>query len=179
MRFRLRYYYTIRKALQSLSERKALDLGLKTLPTLQQGGSVTLAGPPGVGKTVTACRLARLLEEKRNEGRQHPEEIDGYFLTAMELFAMAIEEKDVYRALKLCDIVIVDDVGMEAPTDFKLSVFDDFVDSRYRQQEATIYTTNLNHIEFQQRYGERVWRRLRPDPEIDSVALGKFIEIPK
>lgn len=59
----------------------------------------------------------------------------------------------------------VDDMGTEFIRDsdqsWGLSVWDDFIDFRYRNSMPTIITTNLTADEFVRRYGERITDRIR------------------
>lgn len=62
-------------------------------------------------------------------------------------------EDDLISALETVDLLILDDIGAEAPTTYAQDVFFSIVDSR--QGMSTVYTSNITPEEFLELKGER------------------------
>jgi len=58
------------------------------------------------------------------------------------------------------DLLILDDLGMEKPTDWARDRLAHIVNSRYASTKATIVTTNLQMEQLEERWSARVMSRL-------------------
>lgn len=111
-------------------------------------GSVTLAGLPGRGKTHLAIAAAR--EMKR----------EGYSVLALKTIDILARIKRCYQkgepdgpildSLKMVDVLVIDDIGVERPNDWVLQKLYEVIDTRF-YRKTTIYTTNLTGNEISKR----------------------------
>ena len=130
-----------------------------------------LCGLCGNGKTTLAKAIAWLIAylTEREDGYSYRKVMK--FLVAKEVCKLcAASEKfkdqyDAYESLFAEPMLIIDDLG-EEPT--KVLVYGmvhtpivDLISSRYATQKMTIVTTNLNADELKEKYGERVYDRLK------------------
>ncbi|MDM5210474.1 ATP-binding protein [Peribacillus sp. NJ4] len=123
--------------------------------------NLLVMGNPGTGKTHLCVAVARTLIEK------------GFtvgFLTTGKLLSIISEtyqkgaakkEEDIFRDLKKCDLLILDDLGLEAiggNNDWRIAMMFKIVESR--SGKPTIYTTNLTGTDLENAVGSRVYSRL-------------------
>lgn len=120
-----------------------------------RGRNLVISGTVGVGKTYMAIGAVRAL----------------HFRGWEVVFAPIIELLDALRpsggdpdgALEeAChaEVLVLDDVGSERPTDWTAERFYAVVNRRYMEQRPTVVTTNLGRKELQEAVGERVMSRL-------------------
>ena len=96
-------------------------------------------GLPGNGKTFAAACIANALCEKWLDVRMTT-------LAAVlgKLPALSAQEKNDYLdTLKSCDLLILDDFGMERRTDYAQEQVFSLIDGRYLARKPLIVTTNL------------------------------------
>ena len=96
-------------------------------------------GLPGNGKTFAAACIANALCEKWLDVRMTT-------LAAVlgKLPALSAQEKNDYLdSLKACDLLILDDFGMERRTDYAQEQVFSLIDGRYLAHKPLIVTTNL------------------------------------
>lgn len=123
-----------------------------------------LYGTCGTGKTYYAACIANAL-------------IDKGYTCRMTNFATLINEmqgkfdgkQDYLNSLNRCDLLIIDDLGIESSSEFRREVVFNIIDSRYRSGKPFIVTTNLTPDEIkgakeigQQRVFDRVLERCFP-----------------
>ena len=119
--------------------------------------SVLLCGPHGVGKTHAAAVIYR---EAQIDG------LVAFFRVATELVgelkrAIDRDEVDlVVSRLRQLDLLVIDDLAMERPTDWVLEQFCRVIDWRYRDGSFTVITSNKSPAELGERYGDRVRSRI-------------------
>ncbi len=121
-------------------------------------GSIFISGPVGSGKTHLAVSLLRILAltDARSAKFRSATEI---MLKLRSSFSTGTEN-DVYQELKDWDILLVDDIGAEKPTDYTIQAWYHIIDQRYSYMLPTIYTSNHSLKELSERLGERVASRL-------------------
>ncbi len=121
---------------------------------------------PGNGKTSWTFRLARSYIEASWFKKE---------LTPIVLFISVpkfllelkanIEKKSSYiehilSYVKTCDLVIWDDIGSKAGTEFEISYLLSIIDERLLNKKSNIYTSNLNKDELHNLLGDRVYSRV-------------------
>ena len=106
----------------------------------QNGMGLLFWGLPGNGKTFAAACIANALCETMKDVRM-------VTLAAVlnRLPAMSAEDKLYYlQSLKNCDLLILDDFGMERRTDYAREQVFNLIDGRYLSGRPLIVTTNLS-----------------------------------
>jgi DNA replication protein DnaC len=126
-------------------------------------------GKPGVGKTHLAVATLKLVIRRTNAR--------GLFYTTPELLglirstynaATRSSEADVLRPVIDAQILVLDDLGSERPTDWVEETMNLIVNSRYNNRRLTIFTSNYpkeapagSHVEeLKERVGFRLFSRL-------------------
>ena len=70
-------------------------------------------------------------------------------------------EKDILNYVKQCDLLIIDDLGIESVKPFVKEKLFNLIDTRYRTDKPMIVTSNLTLEEIKVTFGDRVADRLR------------------
>lgn len=112
-------------------------------PVVQKG--LLLRGRHGVGKTHLA--VAILKHVIRDKGAR------GYFYETRELLKLVRDsfasgetsELDVLRPVLDADVLVLDDLGAEKTSEWVQETLGLVVNTRYSEQRATIFTTNLGN----------------------------------
>lgn len=122
--------------------------------------SLILWGDPGNGKTHLAAAIHNQLRE---QGKvvvfvSMPELLNKIKST----FNRDSEESEeqILRALNLCDLLIIDDIGAEKPTDWVQETLFIIIDSRYRREKPILATSNLNTEGLKKQIGKRIVDRM-------------------
>ena len=135
-------------------ERKVLESGIPTLfsvaepsydmlDTLRDGGGIYICGVQGAGKTWMACRIAKgWLSRGLGDAR---------FVSSVNLISEIGSsyggngnESQVLSKYMFCDLLVVDDLGKEVPSQWSLSKLFEVFDSRYANNRPTIVTTQFD-----------------------------------
>jgi DNA replication protein DnaC len=101
-------------------------------------------GTPGNGKTFAAAAIANFLLEQ--EGWHAPKVKMTTFGTILgKLPGMSAQDKEWYlKDFQTCDLLILDDFGMERQTDYAKEQIFNIIDNRYLARLPLIVTTNLS-----------------------------------
>lgn len=124
-------------------------------------GNVALFGKTGLGKTHLSSAVAGKVIERG---------YDVYYTGATNMFAdFEVKrfgsaasygaEGDVDKYF-LCDLLIIDDLGVEVNNQFTTSCLYDVINTRLNKRRATIISTNLSQDEFKKRYWDRITSRI-------------------
>lgn len=119
--------------------------------------TLLLAGSVGVGKSIAA---AWALTVSR-----------GMWIPASELARVAIEEKPLMARLRDCPLLVMDDLGTDAPdkSGWSAAQMQALLCLRDDEGLRTLATTNLTHEQFRKAYGDRVFDRFKAG---EMVGLG-------
>lgn len=69
-------------------------------------------------------------------------------------------EHEIMNALLKCDLLILDDIGSEKPTEWVADVLFRIIDGRYRKEAHVFYTSNLKPSLLEERLGGRIYDRI-------------------
>lgn len=118
----------------------------------REKNGLVFAGPPGTGKTHLAASVANQL---MNTG------VPVIFTTMIDLLSKikatfdtertTANEADVMRSYKTVDLLIIDDMGKEQPTNWALTKMYEIINARYENYKPVIITTNYSAEELTQR----------------------------
>lgn len=161
-------------------ERKVLESGIPTLfsvaepsydmlDTLSDGGGIYICGVQGAGKTWMACRIAKgWLSRGLGDAR---------FVSSVNLISEIGSsyggngnESQVLSKYMFCDLLIVDDLGKEVPSQWSLSKLFEIFDSRYANNRPTIVTTQFDSASLARRMANS------GDPETAMAIVSRFRE---
>lgn len=124
------------------------------------GRSLVLLGPVGVGKTwaaLAACRPA------------HDAGLDvAYWPTGMLLDVLRPSSTAEVEIADVIDVdrLILDDLGVERPTDWTAERLDLIIDGRWRDERPTVVTSNLAPDALRAQIGDRTFDRIMGDAVI-------------
>jgi DNA replication protein DnaC len=110
-------------------------------PAVQKG--LCLIGTPGIGKThIAASVLRRLVLEKH---------VKGLFYDVRDLLrvirstynpVVRTAEMDILRPVMNAELLVLDDLGAEKPSEWVEETMNLIVNTRYNERRPTIFTTN-------------------------------------
>ncbi|MCR5586413.1 MAG: ATP-binding protein [Lachnospiraceae bacterium] len=118
-----------------------------------------LYGEPGVGKTfLTHCVAKELMDRNHSV----------IYLTSIQLFDILSAAKfkndnsalSTYEYIKVCDLLIIDDLGTELSNTFTNSELYNIINLRNQTKKSTIISSNLSTKDFRDRYSERLFSRM-------------------
>ncbi|MCL6447589.1 MAG: ATP-binding protein [Armatimonadetes bacterium] len=143
-----------------------LEAKEKVLPYIENylenkkaGRGLLIIGPTGCGKTQLAVAAGAEII------RRYLETVNFVHLADLcNMFRKAIKDDDTeYRLERLIsskELVIVDDLGSISASEFDLANINSFIDTRYREELPTVFTSNLNRQDMTAFFGERVTSRI-------------------
>ncbi|NLO71984.1 MAG: ATP-binding protein [Porphyromonadaceae bacterium] len=143
----------INKAVQYVSQWIAFDDWF--VGDLYKG--IMIRGSVGVGKTLIMQATTATLQHMGSKA------VFTHISDLNELYRQ--EDREAIENLKHINVLAIDDVGMYAPIvnvyGNIINPFDDIIDFRYRQNKATMITTNLTAEQIKEMFGLRTLDRLR------------------
>jgi len=114
-------------------------------PAVPKG--LCLIGPPGIGKThIAVSVLRRLVEEKH---------VRGLFYDVRDLLRVIrstynpivrTAEMDILRPVMNAELLVLDDLGAEKPSEWVEETMNLIVNTRYNERRLTIFTTNYEDL---------------------------------
>lgn len=123
--------------------------------TAPQG--LLMYGSVGTGKTFASACIANYLMDNNKT----------VLVMNLGLYLMKLKkewdeaESNVLEYVKKCDLLIIDDFGVEKTTEFVLDKTFALIDTRYRAEKPLIITTNLSQEKILDKFGLRIADRLQ------------------
>ena len=119
--------------------------------------NLLLSGGTGLGKTHLSLAIAR---EVINKGYQVLYNSAQNFLSSVQQETFGKVPPGALENLLSCDLLIIDDLGVEFSTQFSISAIYNIINTRSINKRRTIINTNLSLEEVEEKYGERIFSRL-------------------
>ncbi|MGH3923624.1 MAG: ATP-binding protein [Pseudonocardiaceae bacterium] len=125
---------------------------------VQHGGSLLLLGPTGTGKTWQAYGVLRALADSGVY-------CDWTMVTAPDLFASlrpraGVDSERVYERYLGAKLLVIDDLGAQKDSEWTEEYLGRLIDARWRDELATLITSNVPATAFSVRFGTRITSRL-------------------
>lgn len=130
-----------------------------------EGTGILFYGPPGTGKTFLACCIANELIANGISA----------MVTSLPTLIQKVqsdkpgEREELYDRIRNVRLLVIDDLGVEGKTPFRMEVAYQIIDARYRSGKPLIVTTNLTKDQLMQpatiedeRIYERILERCKP-----------------
>ncbi|MBQ9041467.1 MAG: ATP-binding protein [Eggerthellaceae bacterium] len=138
-------YLTVKADLEDYSEK------------VLSGTWLYIQGNNGTMKSGFAAALAmRILDTEKDKGVRHTARFENSRDVVSELQGIFDGNKsDVLDRLYGCDVLILDDLGKEQPTEFAVSMLYEIIDMRYRDCKPIVVTTNFTRGELAERLAKR------------------------
>jgi DNA replication protein DnaC len=149
--------------------------------------NVVLVGPPGTGKTRASIAVGRRWSDGGRRWRHESFDAIGRRVRATYNNRADETESEVIGALCRDHLLILDDVGAGAITDWSRGLTHAVIDGRYGRGLPTILVTNLRAEELETTIGERAVDRLRegggrvivfPGPSLRATLKPPVREVP-
>lgn len=124
-----------------------------------ESGNLLLSGGTGLGKTHLALAIGAAVGE---QGYSVCYETSAGLFSKLEKAKFAPSEETIREADKLekCDLLILDDLGTEMPSQFVTAALYNLLNNRLLAQKPMVITTNLNVDEAAGRYTMQIASRL-------------------
>ena len=123
--------------------------------------SLLFVGSPGLGKTFMCNSIARELLKK---GKSVIYQVSSELIDMVRKYKFDFENEDnnssSLNEIYNCDLLIIDDLGTELPTQFSSLVIYNILNKRLLNNKKIIVSTNLNTDEIMKSYSERIYSRL-------------------
>ena len=130
----------------------ALDFTVGNSPPL-----LVLVGPPGSGKTHLLESIGR---QFLDQGRTVRYELVAHLLQRLRSSYSMNEESRVIEVCYGADVLLLDDLGLEKPSDWVVEQLTSLIDERWRNNRLLAVGTNESHITIEERLGPRIASRL-------------------
>ena len=126
----------------------------------EKSGNLLFSGDTGLGKTFLSACIARAVADR---GYSVVYESAGHLFNNLERAKFDNDEfaRDDCRKYNACDLLIIDDLGTEMPSQFVTAALYALVNDRLLTGKAMIISTNLNTEDLTRRYSSQIASRLR------------------
>lgn len=123
--------------------------------------SMIFYGPTGLGKTyMCLCIAEAVMRKKKNVVYESAtvlfDTISKYVFSSEK---SGSPSEVFYSIVKSCDLLIIDDLGIEMTNNFVKQELFEIVNKRIITDKKTIISTNLSQNELQERYEQRIYSR--------------------
>jgi len=125
----------------------------------QSSGNLLFVGGTGLGKTFLSACIARAVADR---GCSVVYESAGHLFGKLEQAKFSPSEESRREAAKFtdCDLLIIDDLGTEMPSQFTTAALYSLVNDRLLMGKPMVISTNLNVDEMARRYSPQIASRL-------------------
>ena len=170
--FRLDYYPDRADPKYGASPRTIMERNLKVCRTYgltftKDAGNLLFVGSTGLGKTFLSACIARAVADR---GCSVVYESAGHLFSKLEQAKFNPSEETRREAARFsdCDLLILDDLGTEMPSQFTTAALYTLLNDRILENKPMVISTNLTIDELGRRYS----------PQIASRLNGNFLLLP-
>ena len=163
--FRLDYYSDTYDSRYGASPRQIMERNFRNCRSYaatftRDSGNLLFIGGPGLGKTFLSGCIAKTVADR---GYSAVYETAAHLFSNLEQARFNGDENARREAAKYnnCDLLILDDLGTEMPTQFVTAALYSLLDDRLRANKPMVISTNLNVEELSRRYSPQIASRLR------------------
>ena len=159
-------YYSDEKDENNYSPRDNMkDIYMKCIRFVQgfdnHNINLLFVGSPGLGKTFLCNSIAKdLLEQGKSVIYQVSSELIDLIRKYKFDFENENNNSSSLNEIYNCDLLIIDDLGTELPTQFSSLAIYNILNKRLFNNKKMIISTNLNTDEIMKNYSERIYSRL-------------------
>lgn len=160
---------------QERALKRCSDYSANAIENIKIGKGLFLHGGVGTGKTHLAvataydaiCRYPDKFSKRPGFDDYDPGK-NGYrfsFIPVVDLLdairdSYSGKKNDIIHRAKADELIVLDDIGAEKPTDWVEERLYALIDLRYRMQRSTIYTTNCTVAQLEAQIGARAISRI-------------------
>ena len=162
--FRLDYYSDQYDPKYGASARTVMEKTLSTCRSYAaffslKSENLLFSGDTGLGKTFLSACISRVVADR---GYSVAYESAGHLFTNLEQAKFNNNEDARRESAKYtaCDLLIVDDLGTEMPSQFVTAALYSLINDRLLSGKPTIISTNMNTEDFARRYSPQIASRL-------------------
>ena len=162
--FRLDYYPDRADPKYGASPRTIMERTLKVCRTYAltfapSSGNLLFVGGTGLGKTFLSACIARTVADR---GYSVVYESAGHLFSKLEQAKFSPSEETRREAARYndCDLLILDDLGTEMPSQFTTAALYALLNDRILENKPMVISTNLNMEDLRRRYSPQIASRL-------------------
>ena len=180
--FRLDYYPDRPDPKLGFSPRKIMESTLQKCRTYacsfsKNAGNLLFSGGTGLGKTFLSACIARVVADR---GYSVVYESAPHLFSKLENARFSPTEENRREAAQFtaCDLLIIDDLCTEMPSQFTLAALYTLLNDRILEGKPMIVSTNFNNDEITRKYSPQISSRLRGSFELMTF-VGEDIRVLK
>lgn len=128
---------------------------------LEMGTPVLLLGGVGTGKTHLSSAVAN--EIARKGYNTIFRSVSQIVRSVRDTWGQRKEEQKLLDLYRSVDLLIIDEVGVQASSDNERNILFDIINGRYEEMKPTIMISNLDIDRFTQTVGQRIASRIQHD----------------